>query len=125
MRLNPMAKQTKKQLVEIPVIKGEVLGVTVFRGYAKLSELARLSRPDIYDQKTNPSGTQRDLSIKHARSAYEYIRTRKFGYWPELFLCARSARVIRYKPSASNKDIGTLLINEDVATKSRTIAISR
>jgi DGQHR domain-containing protein len=121
-----MAKRkAKKQYVEIPVIKGEVLGVTVFRGYAKLSELAKLSRPDIYDQATNPSGTQRDLSAKHARSAYEYIKSRKFGYWPELFLCARVDRVVRYKASESNRDIGTLLIDEDLATKSRTIAISR
>ena len=50
----------------IPVIRGEVLGVTVFRGYAPLSVLSKVSKPDIYDQKTNPTGTQRDLSPKHA-----------------------------------------------------------
>src|SRR5712692_9971796 len=125
-----MAKQkTKKRYLEVPVIKGEVLGVTVYRGYAKVSELARLSKPDIYDQKSNPAGTQRDLNPKHARSAYEYIKNRSFGYWPEMFLCARNAKVVRYKSSESNRDIGTLVIDEDLATKSTSkstiIAISR
>lgn len=125
-----MPKQkTKKRYLEVPVIKGEVLGVTVYRGYAKLGELARLSKPDIYDQKSNPAGTQRDLNPKHARSAYEYIKNRTFGYWPEMFLCARNAKVVRYKPSESNRDIGTLVIDEDLATKSTSkstsITISR
>jgi len=63
--------------LEIPVIRGIVLGVTVYRGHAKLSDLARISSADIYDQINNPMGTQRDLSIKHAKDAYEYVKNRE------------------------------------------------
>jgi hypothetical protein len=52
----------------IPVVRGHVLGVGVMRGYARLCDLAALSAADIYDQKTNPTGTQRDLLILVQRS---------------------------------------------------------
>ncbi len=111
--------------LEIPVIRGIVLGVTVYRGHAKLSDLARISSADIYDQINNPMGTQRDLSIKHAKDAYEYVKNRDFAFWPEVFLCARTDRVAQFKPLTGNKEFGTLVIDLNVATKSNSIAISR
>jgi len=72
-------------MLKFPVVTEEVMGVRVFRGFAKLSDLARISRPDVYDAHKNPTGTQRDLSPRHAKDAYEYVRTNDFGYWPEVF----------------------------------------
>ena len=43
--------------LEIPVVKSKVLGVEVVRGFARLCDLSRISSADIYDAKTNPTGT--------------------------------------------------------------------
>lgn len=113
-------------LLDISVIQGVVLGVTVYRGYAKLSDLAKISKADIYDQILNPQGTQRDLSPKHARAAYEYVKNRDFAFWPEVFLCARSNKVARFTPGRGQGDVGTLQIDLEIATaQNPVIAISR
>jgi DGQHR domain-containing protein len=112
-------------MLKIPVIAGEVLGVRVYRGFAPLRDLSRISRADVYDATTNPTGTQRDLSPKHAKEAYEYVRNRDFGYWPEVFLCARDPKVMNFKPSDKSKSFGVLTIDDTLATKSRKISISR
>lgn len=75
--------------IRIDIIKGKALGVNVFRGFAKLSDLALISKADIYDSKSNPTGTQRDLSPKHAREAYYYVKNSEVGFWPEVFLSVR------------------------------------
>ncbi|HTD41107.1 MAG TPA: hypothetical protein VK671_10840, partial [Mucilaginibacter sp.] len=84
--------------IQCAVIRGKVLGVNVYRGYEKLSTLSEISKADIYDQKINPTGTQRDLSSKHAREAYEYVKNKDLGFWPELFLCARANDILTYTP---------------------------
>lgn len=122
MTKNPDASEDK---LVIPVIRGQVLGVTVLRGFARLSDLARISKPDIYDQKTNPTGTQRDLSPKHARDAYEYVKNKDVGFWPEVFLCARDYKAVRYVPSKDNPDIGHVEIDLSISTDPNDIAISR
>jgi hypothetical protein len=65
-----MTHQRKGQWHNFKVIRGNVAGVNVFRGYARLSDLSRMSKADIYDKISNPQGTQRDLSPKHAQDAY-------------------------------------------------------
>ena len=117
--------QSSQDELAIPVIRGEVLGVTVLRGYAQLSALAKISKPDIYDQKTNPTGTQRDLSPKHARDAYNYVKTKELGFWPEVFLCARDQNAVRYVPFQDDQDFGYVIINLEIATDPHKIAISR
>lgn len=97
-------------LLEIPVISGKVLGVNVYRGYGRLCDLAAMSRADIYDPKTNPTGTQRDLSPKHAKDAYDYVRTNEIGFWPEVFLCTRDDAVISFT-NASPDGQGMLAVN--------------
>jgi DGQHR domain-containing protein len=97
----------------------------VYRGFARLCDLAQISRPDIYDQKNNPTGTQRDLSPKHARAAYEYVRNHTLAYWPEVFLCARDAKAFSFKPESENSDFGILTLNLLYIFKSKEIAISR
>jgi hypothetical protein len=84
----------KRTVLKFPVVRAKVLGVKVYRGFANLADLAEISRADIYDQQKNPKGTQRDLSPAHARAAYEYVKNRELGFWPEVFLCARKKDVI-------------------------------
>lgn len=119
--------RTKRpQKLTVPAIRGRVLGVNVYRGFAKLSQLAELSRADIYDQKNNPHGTQRDLSPPHARAAYEYVKTRDLGFWPEVFLCARAKAVITFTPLSDDlPDLGYLEFNLAEIRKLSTIAVSR
>lgn len=117
--------KTNNQELKVPVIAGHVLGVKVLRGYARLSDLARISRADIYDQINNPSGTQRDLNPKHAREAYEYVKTHDLAYWPEVFLCVRDNKAIHFAPSPADSTIGTLTINMSLACDPDRIAISR
>jgi hypothetical protein len=112
-------------MIRFPVISGQVLGVTVYRGYAPLQQLSRVSRADVYDAESNPTGTQRDLSPKHAREAYEYIRNNEFGYWPEVFLSARDPSVVQFEPSQTDADVGYLIIDDEKIRRSSVISISR
>src|SRR3990172_7648689 len=98
-------KSTKK--MKCPAVRAKVFGVNVYRGFANLCDLADISRADIYDQENNPKGTQRDLSPAHARNAYEYVKNRDFGFWPEVFLCARKKDVVTFHPvSQEVPDLG-------------------
>jgi DGQHR domain-containing protein len=117
---------TKRAGLETPAIRAKVLGVKVYRGFANLGSLADLSRADIYDQEKNPTGTQRDLSPAHARDAYEYVKTRDLGFWPEVFLCARKKEVVTFHSiSAEQPDLGILRIDASAAKSDSDIAISR
>ena len=70
-------------------------------------------------------GTQRDLSRPHARAAYEYVKNSDFGFWPEVFLCARKKDVVTFRPiSPEIPDLGILEIDEEAYSKKRGIAIS-
>lgn len=123
-----MAKNKKKDSENIKclAIRGKVLGVNVYRGYEKLHLLAEISKADIYDQKNNPHGTQRDLSPKHAKEAYEYIKNNELGFWPEILLSARSNQILTFTPlSDDTPDIGFLEIDVNKIKKSRTILMSR
>jgi len=116
----------QKNTLKVPAVRGRVLGIPVYRGFATLCELAEISKADIYDQNNNPTGTQRDLSPTHAREAYEYVKTRDLGFWPEVFLCARQKAAVTFIPlSEDNPDIGTLEIDLEKITSFHGIAISR
>ena len=118
-------KSTEKN-IKCAAIKGKVLGVKVFRGYLKLSEISSISKADIYDAKKNPQGTQRDLSPKHAKEAYEYVKNSDFGFWPEVFLCARDNSILNFKPlSEDYPEIGVLEINVSKIEDSKKILLSR
>ena len=118
------SKPTK--ILTCPAVRAKVLGVNVYRGFANLCELADVSRADIYDQQKNPKGTQRDLSPAHARDAYEYVKNKDLGFWPEVFLCARRNDVVTFRPvSQEVPDIGVLEIDVTAAKDRKSIAISR
>lgn len=124
-----MAKSKKSNWVQIPVLAGKVLGVRVYRGYAPLSLLSRISRADVYDKVKNPLGTQRDLSPKHAKEAYEYVANSKMAFWPEVFLCLRSTSVARFVAAAGGGEggvkCGALRIDAHACETSDGISISR
>ena len=120
-----MAKD-KKSILRCPVVRAKVFGVRVYRGFASLADLAEVSKADIYDQQKNPRGTQRDLNAAHARHAYEYVKNRDLGFWPEVFLCARKKDVVTFYPvSEESPNLGVLEIDMTAAKNSKTIAISR
>jgi len=48
------------------------LNLVVLRGFATLEALSTASSADIYDQETNPLGTQRDLNKAHAQECFAY-----------------------------------------------------
>lgn len=122
-------KKTEPKLpskLVVPAIRGRVLGVNVYRGFAKLSDLAEISKADVYDQQSNPHGTQRDLSPSHARDAYEYVRTHELGFWPEVFLCARLKSSITFRPfSDEAPDAGVLEFDLDEIGNAKSIAVAR
>ena len=107
----------------IPVIEGEVLGVKVIRGFENLSLLSAISRADIFDVDTNPTGTQRDLSPKHAREAYDYVLEEKLIFWPELFLCLRDKSILKIETNSKGQKVA--IINGKKISKAKSIKISR
>ena len=114
--------------LSIQVIRGEVLGVTVYRGFASLADLARVSQADVYDQESNPIGTQRDLNPRHAREAYDYVRTRAFRFFPEIVLNARESSILRFRAITAGSDLGVLTIDTgrmQQLLKRRAVVISR
>lgn len=108
--------------LRLDAISSNVLGVDVIRGFARLCDLSAISQADVYDAETNPTGTQRDLSPKHARDAYLYVRQEELAYWPEIFLNARKP-VWKFYPDQSGS--GRLEIDVDAIRRIETISISR
>lgn len=121
-----MPRTKASKTLSWPVVRAKVLGVNVYRGFANLCDLADISRADIYDQERNPKGTQRDLSPAHARDAYEYVKTRDFGFWPEVFLCARKKDAVTFRPIFPElPELGILEVDRSAMADRRAIAISR
>jgi DGQHR domain-containing protein len=80
---------------------GGNLNLAVVRGFARLDVLADISAADVYDQATNPFGTQRDLLNKHAREATDYAleaitkdAASSPRAFPEIILNARDRNVL-------------------------------
>lgn len=84
-----------------PCLAGRNLNLLVMRGYARLDELAAISAPDVYDDFTNPSGTQRELDKSHAESCFVYalhaaevLAEEDPRSFPEIILNARDRQVV-------------------------------
>lgn len=109
-------------------VHGEVLGIEVYRGLGRLSDIARISAPDIFDQKRNPTGTQRDLNVSHAKAAYEYVKTNVLAFWPEVVLCCRKPDVVKFRLRDRHTASGILSVDIAQITKLHKrgrVAISR
>jgi len=85
----PVTTKTKGKLPQFPVLLGKCLGYEAYRGFGPLSEIATISRADIFDQDKNRSGTQRNLSVQHARKAYQYVTEKQEAFYPEMILNVR------------------------------------
>jgi len=92
-------RSRKRTLPRFPVILGTCLGHEAYRGFGPLKDLAKISQPDIFDQESNPSGTQRNLSLQHARKAYQYVTEKKHAFYPEMILNIRDASCVKFRPS--------------------------
>jgi len=122
------------------VIVGKNLNVNVIRGFARLDQLAYISAPDVYNQVTNPLGTQRDPDKAHAKAVLDYAinslneepdsSPRAF---PEIILNARDIRVVEllrnnseesvdFSSSASESELffsGSLLVHTQLIDSDR------
>src|SRR5579864_4443526 len=88
----------KSKLPHFPVLVGTCLGYEAFRGFAPLSELAKISDADIFDQDENRMGTQRNLSLQHARKAYQYVSETERAFYPEMILNVRDRSYVNFTP---------------------------
>jgi DGQHR domain-containing protein len=99
------------------------LNTETFRGYAPITDLARVSAPDPFNQDTNPNGLQRDLSEKHSREAYRYadgaekVPEHKRA-WAEVLLNVRDPSVVHLVPIDEPNGVFALEIREDHINKS-------
>lgn len=119
------SKGKARSKMTIPVVVSTVMGVRVARGYAPISTLAEISKPDIYDAELNPTGTQRDLSPKHARDAYEYLKSEEIGFLPEVFLALRDKSAVSLVLTNETRGYGNLEMAKAAIEKSADIKISR
>ena len=86
------------EVIKFHAIKAKALDVDCYRGFAKLSDLARISCADQYDPNTHKDGIQRELQPKHAREAYYYAASPIAGekrIWPEIILSLRSKEGVK------------------------------
>jgi len=122
-------RKMTSQLPKFPVIIGHCLGYKVYRGFAALKDLAELSRADIFDQRKNPRGTQRNLSRQHARKAYDYVSSVTEAFYPEIIVNIRDQSYVRFEPiknegSVEGVEFGTLEFTKD-PKKSKSVIVSR
>jgi DGQHR domain-containing protein len=113
-------------LPDFPVLVGTCLGHKAYRGFAPLSELARISKADIFDQAKNRLGTQRNLSVQHARKAYKYVEGTSRAFYPEMILNVRDKSYVEFTSLSArgNVKFGTFRFTKD-PTKAEKIIVSR
>jgi DGQHR domain-containing protein len=112
--------------IKFKVVKGQALGLSVYRGFGRLCDLARISRADVYDQVRNPRGTQRDLNRKHAREAYAYVASNPSAFYPEIVLNVRKRAGLRFTSACKeDSDMGYLDVDLDALAAAGGIVISR
>lgn len=121
----PKVLKRTGSILRIPVVLSTVMGLKVVRGYARICDLAEVSKPDIYDASTNPTGTQRDLSPQHARDAYQYLKSEEVGFFPEVFLALREPNSATLRVTNEARGYATLELAKAAIGRSDEIKISR
>jgi len=119
-------QKPKAPIARFPVVVGKCLGYEAYRGFAPLAELARISKADIFDQKNNRLGTQRNLSVPHARKAYNYVTETERAFYPEMILNCRDQSYLAFSAQKKQNGVtfGTLAIVKD-PSKAGAIVVSR
>lgn len=121
-REKPKRPRTSSELPRFPVVLGMCLGYEAYRGFAPLSDLATISRADIFDQQNNRSGTQRNLSVQHARKAYQYVASTERAFYPEMILNIRDKSYVTFEQLQNG--FGYVRFTKDAA-KAEKIVVSR
>ena len=94
--------------LELMTLKGKCLNVDCYRGYAPAFVLSAVSQPDVYDQASNKTGTQRDLSAAKAKDAHAYMNagnadpSKDLRFLPEVILNVRNPDVIEIEDLGNN-----------------------
>ena len=109
--------------MKIVVLHGANLNTDMYRGYAPIADLAKVSAPDPFNQDTNPNGLQRDLSESHSRDAYRYADGAREvpdhnRAWAEVLLNVRDPSVVRLAPLDEERGVYELEIREELINKS-------
>lgn len=134
MRKPTKGKKNVQNLPSFPVVVGRCLGYRAYRGFAPLSELARISQADIFDQKSNRFGTQRNLNVQHARKAYAYVSGTERAFYPEMILNVRDQSYVSFKPLQGSLGdeigqdevrFGTLAFAKNPAQQNGKVIVSR
>lgn len=128
MKTKPKSKAgSRLRLPNFPVFVGTCLGYQAFRGFAPLSELAKISKADIFDQDKNRLGTQRNLSLQHARKAYQYVSGTDRAFYPEMILNVRDKSYVTFIPlgDLGEGQFGTLEFTKDPTKPGSSIVVSR
>ena len=104
------------------VLHGVNLNTEMYRGYAPIADLAQISAPDPFNQDTNPTGLQRDLSEVHSRDAYRYAEGAEQvpehpRAWAEVLLNVRDPSVVTLIPLNTQQGVYALEIREDLINK--------
>jgi DGQHR domain-containing protein len=88
--------------------------------------LARISAADIFDQDKNRLGTQRNLSVQHARRAYQYVAGTETAFYPEMILNVRDKSYVKFTSAKELGGVafGTLTFLKD-PSKAAQIVVSR
>lgn len=93
-----MTKLSGVKVVELIAFASNNLDTVCYRGHAPLAHLSLISQTDVFDQVSNPTGLQRDLSPKHASDAYDYAtrpEDKRFPRaYPEVVLNVRDKNVV-------------------------------
>jgi len=113
--------------MELYVLRGTNLNTDVYRGFARLADLAFISNPDTYNENTNPWGTQRGLDQNHATWGYLYAETGRGAsgnrrMWPEIFLNVRDTSIVDVEDiqRCNGETLAKLTIHLDKIDKNRT-----
>jgi len=109
--------------MKIVVLRGTNLNTEVYRGYAPIADLAKVSASDPFNQDTNPNGLQRDLSESHSRDAYRYAEGAEkvpehIRAWSEVLLNVRDPSVVKLSPLDEEHGVFELEIREELINKS-------
>lgn len=119
-------KTKQSPLPKFSVIVGICLGQKAYRGFAPLKDLAEISKADIFDQDSNPTGTQRNLSVQHARKAYQYETESSGAFYPEMIFNIRDKSYFRFREVKTDEAtrFGILEFIKDPRTANK-IVVSR
>lgn len=113
-----MAKLSGVKVVELVAFESNNLDTICYRGHAPLAHLSLISQTDVFDQISNPTGLQRDLSQKHANDAYDYVtrpENKSFPRaYPEVVLNVRVKDVLEKTEDEDTKS-GKVRLSFDIS----------